>query len=149
LEVVNALIRFTLVWGGFLYMWLCSNYIDLLNIFFNDVLGSNKQLLTLKSPRCFLMRWKTIIPQIPMIGLLTSTIFWIHFFHVINHNFQVHIFNTIVGANQPMCSDVFLHPLCKWRVSVMVPFICIMLVIELDQHLLDSKLMNARGIMYP
>jgi hypothetical protein len=64
LEVVNALIRFTLVWGGFLYMWLCSNYIDLLNIFFNDVLGSNKQLLTLKSPRCFLMQWKTIIPQI-------------------------------------------------------------------------------------
>jgi hypothetical protein len=88
-------------------MWLCSNYIDLLNIIFNDILGSNKQLLTLKSPRCFLMWWKTIIPQIPMIGLLTSTIFWIHSFHVINHNFQVHIFNTIVGANQPMCSDVF------------------------------------------
>jgi hypothetical protein len=27
------------------------------------------------------------------------------FFHIVGHSYQVHIFYTIVGVNQPMCKD--------------------------------------------
>jgi hypothetical protein len=35
------------------------------------------------------------------------------YFHIVGHSYQAHILYAVIGVNQPMRSDVFLHPLHK------------------------------------
>jgi hypothetical protein len=64
-----------------------------------------------------------------------------------SNSYQAHIFNAIVRVNQHVCRDVFLASIAQAKCQCVI--VAKMFVTKLKRHFLDSKLMNALGILYP
>ncbi len=68
-------------------------------------------------------------------------------FCMVGHTYEAHIFNPLIGAKQPICKAIFETSIMQMKGQCFV--VANMLIIKLDRHFVDSKLMNAFNIVYP
>jgi hypothetical protein len=67
-------------------------------------------------------------------------------FCIASHSYQAHMFYAIVKVNQLVCEDVFLTSIAQVKCQCVI--VAKMFVTELERCFVDSKLMNAFGIVY-
>jgi hypothetical protein len=119
--------------------------------------------------KCFVMWWRTLLPQLPNIGLLTLTMVrktllftWLitiaqltfsmqllelNFLYMANHNCPTHIFNATIRVNLFVYKDVFLASIMQVKGQCFVTID--MFIIELEKQFLNFELMNDLKIEYP
>jgi hypothetical protein len=68
-------------------------------------------------------------------------------FSMVGHTYEAHIFNLLIGANQPICKAIFETSIMQMKGQCFT--VSNMLVTELDQCFVDYNLMNAFDIVYP
>ncbi len=66
---------------------------------------------------------------------------------MVGHTYEAHIFNPLIGVKQPICKAIFETSIMQMKGQCFD--VANMLITKLDQHFVDSKLMNAFNIVYP
>ncbi len=68
-------------------------------------------------------------------------------FGMVSHSYATHIFNMLIGIKQHVYKAIFETSIMQMKGRCFV--VADMFITELDWHFVDSKLMNALGIVYP
>jgi len=65
---------------------------------------------------------------------------------MVGHSYVAHIFNPFIKAKQFVCKAIFETSIMQMKGQCFIA--ADMFIVELNQHFVDSELMNALGIMY-